>query len=110
MSADLFKIIQGEDRTIKVRVKTDEGACFDLTGFTIISAVFKNNAGGDITVTSALEIAVTSAIGGELTINLTDTNTSALKLGNQSFELVIDKPNDIRIVQFEKTLDVIRRL
>ena len=111
MSAStLLDIIQGEDRVINVYVKEESGKPYDLTGFTEVEAVLKGTS-GDISITeTADEIDVASAEGGHLQLKLTDTVTGDLKLGTASFELIIDKGTERRIVQYSKVFNIKSRL
>lgn len=106
------KIVQGEDRLLKVSIKTDGGVPYDLTGVTEITACFKLAAGGyqDVTMTLGA-IAVTSPTGaGLIEITLTDTVTALLATGTQSFEVLVDIGTDRKIVQFAKALEIVKRI
>lgn len=106
-----FKITQGEDITIPVRLTKESGGCYDLTGATEITATFNGTGGAiDITLTST-DIVVDNAPGGEISIKVSDTNTALLVLGTQSFEVLVDEAStDKRIIQFLKCLSIIKRL
>lgn len=106
------KIIQGEDRTIKASIKTESGAAFDLTGVTEITACFKKSDNSYLSVTqTGGQIAIQGSAGaGEIAISLFDTDTELLALGNQSFEVLIDKGTERRIVQYVSKLNVVKRI
>lgn len=111
-----IKIVQGEDFVLEANLKTTIGCkteCFDLTGLTEATAVFKDTNDADISVTfTGGAIVVDGADGGgRLLITLSDTFTAQIKTGTTvSFELEIEKGTDKRIYQFIKVLNVVARL
>lgn len=95
------EVIQGEDRTITVFIKDQDGNAYDLTGVTAVEGKFKGTSSTVSVTQAAGDIAVVSPAGaGEMTITLNETDTAALALGTSSFELIIDKSTERRIVQF----------
>ena len=110
------KIIQGEDRSIKILLKTTAGNAYDITGVSEISAVFKNADSSVLTkLNSVGDVTIQSHEGGEITVKLEDAETALLALGNQSFEIVTDlnagqPTGERRIFQFLKELEVVKRL
>ena len=81
-------IIRGEDKTwTTFLVKKSGAGPFDLTGNTALSACFKDVNGATITVTPTV---VGSVLLGKLSITLTDTQTESLKLGVQSYDIIVD--------------------
>ncbi len=104
MSNENQVIYQGEDRILKAFVKKSDGTCFDITGYTA-TATFVGTS-GDVAV-SAVVIANDPAGGdGQWQITLSDTDTAAMKIGNQSFELVMVSGADTRIVQYINSLTI----
>jgi len=105
------KIYQGEDRTLKCFLKNEEGNAYDLTGVTEITAKFVGtSATVEVTLADGDIAVVSPAGGGELTITLSDTNTALLKKGITSFEVLVDKGTERRIVQFLQALEVVQSL
>ena len=106
------KIIQGEDRSLNVVIKTSEGKCFDLTGNTEITACFKETAGTFLSVTkTGGSIVVNSDEGGDITITLTDSETALLKMDKTAdFEILVDIGTTRRIVQFVDSLEIVKRI
>jgi len=110
------KIIQGEDRSIKILLKTSAGNAYDITTISEISAVFKNADSSVLTkLYTSGDITIQSEAGGEITVKLEDAETALLALGNQSFEIITDlnaaqPTGERRIFQFEKELQVVKRL
>jgi hypothetical protein len=106
-------IVQGEDRTLSLRVtRSDEGS-FDLTGVTGIEARFLNE---DLSILSrtigAGSVVVTDAPAGKFTVTITDTQSSLLKYSElpQSFSVVFDFGTTRRIVNFTDALLVNKKL
>jgi len=101
------KIIQGEDRTLNCFIKDESANAFDLTGVTEITAKFEGTS-STITVTlTGAEIAIVSpAGGGNITIELNDTNTALLAKGVKSFQVEVDKGAEKRIVKYLQQLTV----
>jgi len=110
------KIVQGEDRAIKVLLKTSAGNAYDITGINEITADFRLATGLVLSKTmTGTDIVVDSAAGGEITISLEDADTALLAIGEQSFEVVTDltaapPTGERRVFQFEKQLNVVARL
>lgn len=104
-------ITMGSDVTLYVRLRNEYDDPFDLTGVTEITAKFANS---DQTVLSKTmtdgSVAITSAVLGKISIALTDQETSALKDGQGSFEVYVDKGTDRKIAQFQNALNVVQKL
>lgn len=105
------KIIVGEKRELIARVVHSNGEPFDLTGYTAIKARFKNKDGGAIEKTVGAGIVVVSEILGKVIITLESANTLNLKIEEKgSFEIEITKPNEVRIVPYERVLEIKARV
>ena len=87
--ANLF-IDQGTDYTITVDVTDASGNVQDLTGYTAAAQIRKTYASTAVssTFTTAL-----SGVGGQVTLSLTDTQTSALADGRYVYDLNITDTN-----------------
>lgn len=105
-------IIQGEDREINFGVKDSEDDVYiNLTGATEITVKTAAAAGGSVDFTlTATEVVVTDATAGKFKVNMSDTKTSLIKLGEQSVEVIIDIGTNRRIVQLEKALLIKKKL
>lgn len=104
------EIVQGEDKILNIKLKDGNGADYDLTGWTLISVILKQS-GGDITLTTASEVAVSgSALCGNLTVTVSDVNSLLLLAGDNGLEVMIDKGADRKIVQVKKAFKVLARL
>lgn len=78
--ATKVKVIKGEDRTLSIQLSDeDTGGYYDLTTATAISVCFKNADLSTLTKTLASgAVALVSAVGGQITVALTDTETGLL--------------------------------
>ena len=101
-----ISIVRGEDVVINVSLKDENGVPYSLTGVTALQASFQGETscivkqlGSGVTIDATPET-------GKLTINLTDTDTSTLRLGVIGFELKIDKGTETRKPQFPDSLEV----
>ena len=81
-----LKIIQGEDRTLTVSLKDENGAAFDLSDWTA-EASFCDNAGSTFQVAGS----ILSAVGGKVAFTLTDAQTVILDTGTQGFTVTLTK-------------------
>ena len=91
-------IIKGEDRTITVSLKNENGDAYDLTGNTEIEACFAGESGTiSKTKTGRAITVVGSADCGKITIKLDDTDTSDLPAGTSGFTITITEAStDLR--------------
>lgn len=116
---DFIEIVQGEDRVLSLTFADDDGNRFDLTTATEIVASFGQDDGTaltkqltDIVViqppsTTPGGIVLVSGPGGQITVDLTSTDTASLKAVDRGdFEVVITLPTGDRIVQFLDKLTV----
>jgi hypothetical protein len=108
MAVKFATIVQGEDRTLNLVVKTSEGEPFDLTGATEIDARFMNE---DRTVLSKLlslnKVVINEAKLGKLSVILAAAETALMKAGErQSFEVHITIGGEVRIVQYLQNLTI----
>lgn len=103
-----LKIIQGEDRLIKVTLFKDNCEPYDLTSATEITFMFPSADGNGIIKTlTASEVSIVNAVGGKIQTTLDDTDTNALrKAKNQDFKIKIDVGLETRIVKFDDCLTV----
>lgn len=101
-------VIQGEDATLVVRLNQGNGEEYPLVGVTEITAQFCAATGGTLDKTlSASGITMVSEDCGKFTINLTDTDTAALTVGeDQAAQLIIDKGDVRRKVLLEELITV----
>jgi hypothetical protein len=90
--ANLY-IDQGTDYTITVDVTDSAGDVLDLTGFTATAQVRKTYTSSSLSATFATSI---NAAAGQVTISLTDTQTSALQAGRYVYDLNIESGGGIK--------------
>lgn len=108
-----LSIIKGTDRSIKVLLKSANGAPFSLDSATAIKAIFLGS--GDELVELTLENEKVSVVGdasrGEIEITLDTEDTEALQAGERlSWEIEIERSGKTYVVQFPEALDVKQRL
>ncbi len=112
----VVKVIRGEDKTINLRLRDENGDPFDITGADVnpnyIKVIFKKEDGTLLTKeTGGLGVAIVNAVAGKFTVDLEDADTSLLKAADfQDFEVEIKISDDITIVKFEKSITVKKRL
>ena len=85
------KIVQGEDRVLEFRL-IDEvtNVPFNLAGVTEINATTKGTAANVSFLLSNSEIIIADAAGGLIKINVTETKSALIKLGEQDVEITVD--------------------
>lgn len=107
----VVKIVQGEDKSINLRLRDENGDPFDITGADPLKAIFKKTDGTLLEKGIGTGVAIVNGPAGKLTVDLEDADTSALKVGEfQDFEVEINIGSDKTIVQFQKSLTVKKRL
>lgn len=84
--ANLY-IDQGTDYTVTVDVTDFAGDILDLTGYTATAQMRKTYSSSSLSATFTTSI---SAVAGQVTISLTDTQTSALEAGRYVYDLNIE--------------------
>jgi hypothetical protein len=90
--ANLY-IDQGTDYTITVDVTDSAGDVLDLTGFTATAQVRKTYTSSSLSATFTTSI---NAAAGQVTISLTDTQTSALQAGRYVYDLNIESGGGVK--------------
>ena len=90
--ANLY-IDQGTDYTITVDVTDSAGDVLDLTGFTATAQVRKTYTSSSLSATFTTSI---NAAAGQVTISLTDTQTSALQAVRYGYDLNIESGGGIK--------------
>jgi hypothetical protein len=110
----MVKIIQGEDKTITVRIDGESGDPVDLTNLTEASACFKltDRTFLDVLLSSATangsQISVVSAVLGKLQIALQDTDTATFSPGSSiTLELTLTLDGAIRKIQIPRAYEVV---
>lgn len=82
------------------------GLVHDALDDTVVPVAGNILLGGGVDQTRSVE--VISEVLSKISIDLTDIDTNALKVGpNQSFKVIVDKGSDRRIVLFDSALNVI---
>lgn len=107
----VVKIVQGEDKTVNLRLRDENGDPFDITGATPLKAIFKKTDGTLLEKGLGTGVVIVNGPAGKLTVDLEDADTALLKVGEfQDFEVEINIGTAKTIVQFQKALTVRRRL
>lgn len=115
---DLFKIFQGEDRTLPLQIKRKNGGSFDLRSITEISVYFPAEADPLVPLVLTLgggEVSVTDAVAGRFSVHFSDANSALLRVDSspQDFTVVLDEgahPGGTRrIVNFKESILVQRQ-
>lgn len=109
----MAKIVKGSDVSIPITLllKDSSGVTLpqDLTGKTI-SVKYKNSSGVTVTVTGSPGISILNAVYGNLSLNLTDAETDALKSGDFPFDVILVQGSDTKIFKIEKQITVVDRI
>jgi hypothetical protein len=81
-----LQIDQGADFTTTINLDNTDGTNFDLTGYTVKSQLAKTYASSTKTDITA---AITSATEGQITLTLSNTQTTALSAGRFVYDVEI---------------------
>jgi len=81
-----LQIDQGADFTTTINLDNTDGTDFDLTGYTVKSQMAKTYASSTKTTITA---AISNASAGEITLTLTNTQTTALSAGRFVYDVEI---------------------
>jgi len=90
--ANLY-IDQGTDYTITVDVTDSAGDILDLTDYTATAQIRKTYTSSSLSATFTTSI---TAAAGQVTISLTDTQTSALEAGRYVYDLNIESAGGVK--------------
>ena len=90
--ANLY-IDQGTDYTITVDVTDSAGDILDLTGYTATAQIRKTYTSSSLSATFTTSI---TEAAGQVTISLTDTQTSALEAGRYVYDLNIESAGGVK--------------
>ena len=90
--ANLY-IDQGTDYTITVDVTDSARDILDLTDYTATAQIRKTYTSSSLSATFTTSIA---AVAGQVTISLTDTQTSALEAGRYVYDLNIESGTGVK--------------
>lgn len=97
------QVIRGEDAKLQYDLVDENGQPFPLAGLTGVSGEFPLEAGGWIYIAGV----VVSSDCGVITVDLSDTVTSQLRIGEgQKIQITLDFGTIRRKAQFEEALDV----
>ncbi len=80
-------ILEGADFTSTFQINNENKSAFNLTGYSIHAKMIKSVAIGATGNTTSFTSAITSAIGGQLNISLTDTVTKTLNPGRYYYDI-----------------------
>ncbi len=105
----IIEITRGEDRSVPLTV-VKQNTCnepFDLTGATEINVRFPTDTGFLEKKLTLAEVTIVNAVLGMISVTLSDTDTTTLKVGSQqSFDVIIDIGTTRRIALFDELLTV----
>lgn len=108
METRLIKIFKGEDKAIKLRIRDSiTKDPVDLTGKVLTGRIEGCPTNVDVATDAFV---VDSATLGQVTMNLTDVHTSALKEGVISFQVILTEGADVKKVNFENKLEVVESI
>jgi hypothetical protein len=113
MMSQLLSIIKGTDRTIRVLLKTANGAPFSLENASAIKAIFLGSSDQlvELTLAASKVSVVGDAARGEIEITMEPEDTEDLQAGERlSWEVEITRSSKTYVVQFPEVLDVRQRL
>ncbi len=96
MAAPTANIIvdKGADFTTSIAIKNNNGSAFNLTGCSLQSYIKKHEGA---TTKVDFSVGITSTIGGEITLALTDTQTTTMKSGRYFYDVVIIESTGNRV-------------
>jgi|TARA_X000001036_G_scaffold439222_1_gene489559 hypothetical protein len=80
-------ILEGADFTSTFQINNENKSAFNLTGYSIYAKMIKSVAIGATGNTTSFTSGITSAIGGQLNISLTDTVTKTLNPGRYYYDI-----------------------
>lgn len=109
---NVITIIQGEDRTLSLRIINSDGSPYNLNSpDEIILKLPKEDRTALEKKLSLQEVIIISDSRGELSINLSDEDTASLQVKElQDFEVIIEKNEITRNARFENVLTVKKTL
>lgn len=80
-------ILEGADFSSTFQINNENKSAFNLTGYSIYAKMIKSVAIGATGNTTSFTSGITSAIGGQLNISLTDTVTKTLNPGRYYYDI-----------------------
>lgn len=105
---EYLEVIQGEERTLPLKIQKKNGASFSLTGVSEITVKLKNQDGTVLSKTmTGLFVTVIDAAAGRYTVLLSETETSLLKKGDrQDFTVDFQFGTVLRKANYYQSLTV----
>lgn len=105
---EYLTVIQGEERTLPLRITKTNGASFTLAGVTEITVKFKKTDGTTLSKTlTGLFVTVVDAPAGRFTVLLSEAETALLKKGErQDFTVDFAFGSVLRKANYYKALTV----
>jgi len=105
------KVVQGEDKTITVTIKDEDGNVYDLSSVTAVTAEITNNTAPCVSKTLGSGVTILAPANcGKLQIVLDTTDTADLEVPTASLELTLDEGGTESIVQFENAITVSEKI
>lgn len=103
-----IEIFRGEGPTLEISLFEPTLKVFKVVGATKIEVTFFDENGAKIVKTLLNGVTIVDAEAGEITVNLTTSETLTLPVAeNQTFYVYIEKPSSgPRIVEFNRVLNV----
>jgi len=93
--SDFIQIVKGEDKTVKVNLKKEDGTPYALAGVTAVTISFPKTDGTALDKTGS----IVSSDAGQVQCILDNTDTASLKEGKrQPMYVTLDKTADKLIV------------
>lgn len=96
------KIIKGEDRSLTVSLKDENGAALDLTSYSTITATFCKADGTTFTSTGT----ASAPVSGKVVFAIPRTDTATMDTGTQGFTIDLDDTTNLRKVNLSNSIVV----
>jgi hypothetical protein len=108
----MLDIVKGSDPRIAITLQTSDRGMFspyDITTKTI-SVKYKDSTNVLVTKNTAPSIEIIDAVYGKLSLNLTDTDTEALKIGKLNLDVYVEEAGETLIWKLVGQINVIDRI
>jgi hypothetical protein len=114
-SMEVLRVIKGTDRTVRVSLRTSNGAPYDLSSALTIKALFQKQGDSENLLELTLAADEIEIVGdasrGQVDVIIDSANSENLRAGERlTWELEITTPATTHVARFPESLDVIERL
>ena len=94
----------GETFSQPLTILNSSGSAINLTGYAASSMIRKHAE--STTKTADFTVGITSAADGNLTLSMTDSDTSLIKPGRYVYDVMATRPNGDKLIVLEGTVNV----